>query len=266
MVDLSAPQPRLAPALFPNRSLLRNQSRPVAIVDDTFYVSLYAFLWDALSTPPQSLPKPRTLGSPKPIPTSYVLSEDITLHKVSSLYARSDGLVLTNAQLSSKPPCSPTKRRRVLNRNLSRSTRHRHCARSDCCINTFSRPLTSFDDLPWISALSIEPDTTNPWDIADLSLLGTSEEESSGPGPVRRRKTSLRSNPLAQPTSKDEEDQWTIPIPFLRLHDLADPTPQTPPPKRRFTPSDVVFHDLLPVLPSEVIEQPLRRTDVGMSP
>ncbi|PIL24040.1 hypothetical protein GSI_13791 [Ganoderma sinense ZZ0214-1] len=233
MVDLSAPQPRLAPALFPNRSLPRNQSRPLAIVDDTFY----------------SLPKPRTIASPKPILTPYVLPEDSGLHK-----------------LSSKPPCSPTKRRRALNRNLPRSTRHRHCARSDCCINTFSRPLTSFDDLPWISALSIEPDSANPWDIADLSLLDTSEKESSGPGPVRRRKTSLRSNPLAQPRSKEEEDSWSVPLPFIRMYDFADPAPRTPPPKRRFSPSDVVFHDLHPVLPSEATEQPSRPTHVGASP
>ncbi|KAI1795825.1 hypothetical protein LXA43DRAFT_689296 [Ganoderma leucocontextum] len=233
MVALSAPQPRLAPALFLNRTLPRNHSRPVTVVDDTFY----------------SLPKPRALGSPKPVMTPYVLPEDTGLHK-----------------LSSKPSCSPTKRRRGLTRNLSRSTRHRHCARSDCCINTFSRPLTSFDDLPWISALSIEPDSANPWDIADLSLLDTSEEESTGPGPIRRRKTSLRSNPLAPPPSKDEEDSFRVPLPFFRLHDFTDTAPQTPPPRHRFIPSDVAFHDLRPVLPSDVLEQPSWPTDVGTSP
>lgn len=184
---------------------------------------------------------------------------------MSSLRARSDGPILTRAQLSSKPPCSPTKRRRVLNRNLSRSTRHRQCARSDCCINSFPRPITSFDDLPWISALSMEPDSVNTWDIADLSLLDTVGSESSGPGPVRRRKTSLRSNPLAQPPCKDNEDAFSMLLPF-RLHDFADEAPQTPPPRRRFTPSDVVFCDLRPVLPSDVIEQPSEVTGVDASP
>ena len=75
MVDLSIPQPRLAPALFPNRSLPRNQSRPVAIVDDTFYVSPYTLLRDALSFPPSVHPQassprksqapPDTLCSPR---------------------------------------------------------------------------------------------------------------------------------------------------------------------------------------------------------
>ena len=153
----------------------------------------------------------------------------------------------------SKPPCSPTKRRRGLARNLSRSARHRqcHCAPADCCINTIRGPLTSLDDLPWISALSIEPDPTNPWDVADLSLLDTAIEEerpSNGPGPVRRRKASPRLNPLAQPRDESLE----IPFPFIsRTLFQSDVAPQTPQPRGRFRPSDVVFHRLHPILPTE---------------
>ena len=181
----------------------------------------------------------------------YRLPEDVGPHKVRRLYAPLPCHILMSPQLS-KPPCSPTKRRRGASRNLSRSARQRHCARADCCIHTAARPLTSLDDLPWISALRIEPDPTNPWDIADLSCLNpTIEEEHTSSGPVRRRKTSLRLDPLAQP--KDEEMYCRdIPFPFIGRALFQDMTPQTPPPRDRFTPSNVFFHGLYPILPSEV--------------
>ena len=140
----------------------------------------------------------------------------------------------------SKPPCSPTKRRRGVSRNLSRSARNRHCARSDCCINTICRPLTSLDDLPWISALTIEPDSTNPWDIADLSLLDHSL------GPVRRRKTSLRSNPMDDPDSSPLLPSQ-LPLP---VDDLPS-RPTTPEPSHpSLLPSAVLFRNLMPVSPN----------------
>ncbi|EJF65904.1 hypothetical protein BD309DRAFT_848217 [Dichomitus squalens] len=230
MVDLTAPQPRLAPALFPNSPLSRKQSRPVAVVDDTFY----------------SLPRPRALGSPPPLLSPYRVPEDGGIHN-----------------LSSKPPCSPTKRRRGL-RNLPRTARHRHCGRSDCCINTFPRSLTSLDDLPWISSLSIEPDSANSWDIADLSFLDVPvDEECTGPGPVRRRKTSLRPNPLGHVSSRNEEPSQPC-LPFMHLHQFADREPQTPPPRTRLVPSDVVFGGLYPVFPWDV-EEPSGPDDVDAS-
>jgi hypothetical protein len=69
----------------------------------------------------------------------------------------------------------------------------------------------------------------NPWDIADLSQIVVEEPQSlvadvsPGPGPIRRRKTSLRSNPLA----------------------LHDPNPRTPSPQ--LNQSRVHFHNLMPV-------------------
>lgn len=218
MVDISAPQPRLAPPIFTARRAPRTQSLPSAVADDTFYCA-----------PRLPINPPPRLLSP------YRLPEDACLHKLS------------------KPSCSPTKKRRVV-RNLKRS-RHRSCARTDCCINTISRPLTSLDDLPWISALSIEPDHTNPWDIADLSLLDTTidEEISAGPGPVRRRKTSLRSDPLAQPTSEDDMDSSSIvAFPFVRRALFSETVTQTPLPKDRFDPSRVNFHGLHPIIPLDI--------------
>ncbi|KAI0748172.1 hypothetical protein C8Q80DRAFT_721822 [Daedaleopsis nitida] len=231
MVDISAPQPRTAHPFFPNhRRASRTQSLPSPIADDTFYC----------------LPRPVPLNSPPRLLSPYRLPEDVGLHKLS------------------KPSCSPTKRRRGLTRNLSRSARHRHCARTDCCINTISRPLTSLDDLPWISALSIEPDHSNPWDIADLSLLDSSiEEEPStrGPGPVRRRKTSLRLDPLAQSSTEDNESPSVV-FPFVRraLFAQSELMPQTPQPKNRLNPSEVIFHGLRPMFPPDVEELPRSMT------
>ena len=192
----------------------------------------------------------------------YRLPEDVGPHKVCRLYAPLPCHILMSPQLS-KPPCSPTKRRRGLARNLSRSARHRHCARADCCINTTSGPLTSLDDLPWISALSIEPDHSNPWDIADLSLLDTAIEEevySSGPGPVRRRKSSLRKDHLAQtPMKAHKAPSSLVPFPFVRgtLFSQSDLLPHTPPPRDQFVPSEVIFQGIHPIFPSD-IEEPSR--------
>ncbi|KAI0709294.1 hypothetical protein C8Q76DRAFT_104731 [Earliella scabrosa] len=236
MVDISAPQPRLAHATFPPRRATRTQSLPSAVADDTFYCA----------------PRPLPLNSPPRLLSPYRLPEDAGLHKLS------------------KPLCSPTKRRRGLARNLSRAARHRHCARTECCINTISGPPTSLDDLPWISALSIEPDYANPWDIADLSLLDIAIEEepsSRGPGPVRRRKTPSRLHPLASPSKDDEVSPPVVAFPFVRraLFTQSDLTPQTPPPKIRFKPSEVTFHDLRPIFPSD-LEEPPRSIDVDVSP
>ncbi|RPD80117.1 hypothetical protein L226DRAFT_191029 [Lentinus tigrinus ALCF2SS1-7] len=228
MVDIAAPQPHLAPAFRCARPLARTQSLPTAVADDTFYC----------------VPQPQPISSPPRLLSPYRVPEDAGLRKLS------------------KPPCSPTKRRRGLARNLSRSVRHRHCARADCCINNISGPLTSLDDLPWISALSIEPDHSNPWDIADLSLLNTTIEEetySSGPGPVRRRKTSLRKAHLAQtPMKGDQAATPLVPFPFARraLFSQSDLLPHTPPPRDQFVPSEVIFQGLHPIFPSDIDEPP----------
>ncbi|KJA27505.1 hypothetical protein HYPSUDRAFT_52001 [Hypholoma sublateritium FD-334 SS-4] len=93
------------------------------------------------------------------------------------------------------------------------------------------RRLPAFDSLPWISTLDAPPELLNPWDIADLSLIADAALcAPPGPGPVRRRKTSLRSCPIT-PTKPRETSAQSV---------------STPP--SRFIPSRVLFHNLMPVV------------------
>ena len=80
---------------------------------------------------------------------------------------------------------------------------------------------------------------------------------------MRRRKTSLRSNPLSHVSNRNEEVSRPC-IPFMHLRQFADREPQTPPPRTRFIPSDVVFQGLNPVFPSDV-DEPSRQDDVDAS-
>ncbi|KAJ7740735.1 hypothetical protein DFH07DRAFT_1064177 [Mycena maculata] len=122
--------------------------------------------------------------------------------------------------------CSPPHRRRSV-----RPPRRRHCARADCHIESALHP---FDRLPWISAMNISPDALDPMDIADLSQLVVDDPPpqcgavAPGSGPIRRRKTSLRSNPLAPKG--------------LTLHET---TPYTP--LSHINHSRIHFHNLMPV-------------------
>ncbi|TFK27363.1 hypothetical protein FA15DRAFT_701970 [Coprinopsis marcescibilis] len=125
-------------------------------------------------------------------------------------------------------PTCPSRRRKAVG---SHSLRRRRG------LPRLERQPHPFDQLPWISALNAAPQLSNPWDIADLSLVpepcSEPEAPTSGPGPVRRRKSSLRSSPL--------DDPETRPLP-LQIHPLpATPTP-TP-----FLPSKILFRNLMPV-------------------
>ncbi|KAI0647100.1 hypothetical protein C8Q79DRAFT_1009242 [Trametes meyenii] len=225
-----SPNPRSASTQTSSRSAPRAPTQPCDPADDPFFF----------------VPDPRTLKTPQLL-SPFRLPEEAGRTK-----------------LSKPAPCSPTKRRRGLSSNLSRSGRRRHTARSDCCTTTFPRPITSFDDLPWISALTIEPDYTDPWDIADLSLLHHSWQEiveADGPGPVRRRKTPLRSNPLLQPSPKSSRPHSPIPFPFAH----PDEMPQTPPPRLFADPSEVVFQGLHPLIFSPDLERSSGPVDIGAS-
>ena len=91
-------------------------------------------------------------------------------------------------------------------------------------------------------------------DIADLSQLPLSEDPPTfadtmpASGPVRRRKTSLRSNPLGSghesPPSEPLSGQQP---PILRYIGPFPESPRTPPPHVPFDPSRVTFHNLMPV-------------------
>jgi hypothetical protein len=94
------------------------------------------------------------------------------------------------------------------------------------------------------------PEQLNTWDMADLSQLPADEfpddvSGASGPGPVRRRKTSLRANPFASGPDSS--------LPRLRMQAFnAADMPLSPhtPTSQTFNPFEIHFHDLLPVFPS----------------
>jgi hypothetical protein len=154
----------------------------------------------------------------------------------------------------SPTPCGPPHKRRAPSRLLARSTRRRrHAQRVDCPLDAFGRP-SIFDQLPWISALEM-PRPIN-CDIADLSQLPVNEDPAifsdtmPASGPVRRRKTSLRSNPLRSGHESPPSEPLFRQHP--QIHRPTDPfpgCPRTPPPHVPFDPSNVTFHNLMPVFP-----------------
>jgi len=117
-------------------------------------------------------------------------------------------------------------RRKVVSQS---QRRRRHIPRRE-------RVAHPFDQLPWIHLLEQEPqhNIDDPWDIADLSRVVP--DENQGPGPVRSRKSSLRTNPLASP-------------PLLPCLPVSSAPPVTPKSKPHL-PSRVLFRNLMPVSPS----------------
>ncbi|KIJ69238.1 hypothetical protein HYDPIDRAFT_24091 [Hydnomerulius pinastri MD-312] len=153
----------------------------------------------------------------------------------------------------SPTPCGTAHKRRAPSR-LSRSTRRRrHPTRVECPFDTFGRA-SVFEQFPWISALEVP--RSIDCDIADLSQILVMEDLAAfsdtvpASGPVRRRKTSLRSNPLG---NGHETMGGELPSRQLFAHhhsaDYAPSCPKTPPPRIPFDPSRVVFHNLMPVFP-----------------
>lgn len=169
---------------------------------------------------PQMTPQTRT---PQRLQSPILL--DTRLRSVCSVV-----LLCGHSSLFSllQPSCSAPHRRRT----VRPTRRRRHCARAECPIESALHP---FDRLPWISAMDIQPDELDLADIADLSQLVVDEPPSEcaallpGAGPIRRRKTSLRSNPLAPKN--------------LPLHET---TLQTPPSSHN-NHSRISFHNLMPV-------------------
>ncbi|KAH8107133.1 hypothetical protein BXZ70DRAFT_278322 [Cristinia sonorae] len=151
----------------------------------------------------------------------------------------------------SSPSCSPKRRRSHVGVS-SRSARRRHPSRTDCALNYATGP-SVFDSLSWISQLQEAPECVDIWDIADLSLLPIEQSSpSSSVGPVRSRKSSLRSNPLASPSASSQLDRISKrpqPIPLLPLLDREALDTRTPPPSEKFDSNDIIFHELLPALP-----------------
>ncbi|KAJ6546554.1 hypothetical protein DFH09DRAFT_1171358 [Mycena vulgaris] len=168
--------------------------------------------------------------SPQPrLPTSAAIYSMMTPPPlVVSTPQRLQSPILLDPRLRSpaRSHCSPPHRRRT-----ARPRRRRHCARTDCPVESALHP---FDRLPWISAMDTLPDAFDPIDIADLSQLVVDDPLSQcgaappGSGPIRRRKTSLRSSPLAPK-----------PPP---LHEIPPHTPIS-----HINHSLIHFHNLMPV-------------------
>jgi hypothetical protein len=90
-------------------------------------------------------------------------------------------------------------------------------------------------------------ENVSPWDLADLSQIGDNDLVSSA-GPVRSRKSSLRSNPLARgngscPEESHSRRQSTPPCDNYRL------SPPRTPLSHITSHSAIHFHNLMPVLP-----------------
>lgn len=99
------------------------------------------------------------------------------------------------------------------------------------------------------------PEQLNTWDMADLSQLPAKEfpaEDSTvfGLGPVRRRKTSQRTNPLASSSPEPPSDCAAMQIRMQSLATAHMPSSPRTPVSQIFTPSEIHFHELLPVFPS----------------
>ncbi|KAF8136626.1 hypothetical protein EV363DRAFT_1395721 [Boletus edulis] len=196
--------------------------------------------------------------SPRPPPQQYaLLTQDTLLHPIHSRTFFSPPRLLSPIRLLDPPylavVCAPHKRRAQSRLSARATRRRRHVQRVDCPLDSFGRP-SIFDHLPWISALDM-PSPIN-CDIADLSQLPLNEDPVTfadtmpASGPVRRRKSFLRSNPLGS----GQESPPSEPLP-RQHHRPTDPfpgCPRTPPPHVPFDPSRVTFHNLMPMFPRGV--------------
>lgn len=146
---------------------------------------------------------------------------------------------LVGLQVSKSCSCNITRKRRCLPIGSRTSRRPR---RQDCPFGLNPHGSGVFDRLPWVSILDAPAAQSNPWDVADLSQLPV-DERSLPLGPIRRRKTSLRSTPFPPTPSSSPVSHPPTPFPSL---EYASRDPRTPP--REITPSSAVrFQGLLPV-------------------
>ncbi|KAH7914971.1 hypothetical protein BJ138DRAFT_1110060 [Hygrophoropsis aurantiaca] len=156
----------------------------------------------------------------------------------------------------SPSPCGSSSRRKGTARIARAPRRRRHPSRIDYPFDFFGHP-SAFDQLTWIPALD-SPPNFNPCDVADLSQIFNNDnrviplDATPASGPVRRRKGSLRSNPLAsgpEPLSNNLPSRQ-----IFQSHQFPDRTvpaicPRTPPPLISFDPHCIKFHNLMPIFP-----------------
>ncbi|KAK7693450.1 hypothetical protein QCA50_003018 [Cerrena zonata] len=150
--------------------------------------------------------------------------------------------------------CTPANKKRRTQVSASRAARRRRSTR-------FDRPTpfpgggSIFDQLAWIPQLNEEPEHTDVWDIADLSLLPIEAAHPSSVGPVRNRKSSLRSDsPYSSPITQDSSPRRPAPLQLapttaFPLFDRDHIDPRTPPPRETFSLENVQFFGLMPALP-----------------
>jgi hypothetical protein len=127
--------------------------------------------------------------------------------------------------------------------SIASQRRRRHCQR-DCHFETIGAS-NFFDQLPWISAME-NSNQSNKHDIADLSqldILPPSSRSISGPGPVRRRRTSPRSSPLAVTPARDLTATSLLSLCSQRFDPLSPPKT----PLSHLSHTRVHFNNLLPV-------------------
>ncbi|KAI6028625.1 hypothetical protein F5J12DRAFT_387604 [Pisolithus orientalis] len=186
-------------------------------------------------------------GSNSELPQSPLSARNsIPPSRLSSPIALQD-IPYMSLHSKSPTPCNAPLKRRTTPRPSRSARRRLHLPRIDCPLDPFRRAAV-FDQLSWIPALDAPPCVEH--DIADLSQIPLKEDFSHSAhsvpatGPVRRRKTSMRSNSLASTPSNPTDVSI---LPLLPLHPSACPT--TPPPRNSFDPSRVTFQNLMPVFP-----------------
>jgi len=161
-------------------------------------------------------------------------------HPVCVSALRHLGVHLSLAGLQVPKPCSCniTRKRRCPPADSRSSRRPR---RQDCPLGNSPHGSGVFDRLPWVSILDAPTPQQNPWDIADLSQLPI-DEPSLPLGPIRRRKTSLRSVPFPLTPSSSPASYSPVSFPSL---EYASRDPRTPP-RETEPPSAIRFQGLLP--------------------
>ena len=144
----------------------------------------------------------------------------------------------TGLQVTKSCSCTITRKRRSSTTGSRSSRRPR---RQDCLLGSNSHGPNIFDRLPWVSILDAPITQQNPWDVADLSQLPI-DEPSSPLGPIRRRKTSLRSAPFPPTPSSSPVSYSSVPFPSS---EYASRDPRTPP-REIESSSAIRFQGLLP--------------------
>ncbi|KAG2157300.1 hypothetical protein DEU56DRAFT_905952 [Suillus clintonianus] len=215
----------------------------------------HACFQDALQSP-SPLPDTRHCHVPHASPTG-VISEILPSRMILSPPRLLSPITLNESRVLSLKSKSPMPCGAAVRRGLTRSTRstkkrRRFPPRIESPLDVYGR-VPMFDRLPWISAMEFPP-RFDLYDTADLSLLPGVEElpfsdTIPASGPVRHRKSSLRSNPLGNNPESESPSRQNLPFqsPSCDRECL-----KTPPPRVSFDPTRVTFHNLMPVFPHGV--------------